>query len=252
MLTATQLFAIAHGKPMQLGKCRCALCGGPCDGAILIDSILSDTFTDWHHVAGDHLCGACLLTLRSEDRVDQARLYSWVLTEKSAQRYTKANLRELTDACLNPPAPPYAIILATSGQKHLIFKASVTHDRQVCAVDLEGERIEFIRAVLAARLDLCGRIAAAAGKPSLSEFNPTQLAMSLSGYWLEWEAIYEIWGQVKDEPLSRLAAFLTLKKEDSEHAYPSDRPADTAAIAAVRRGAIPAEARGACGPGLFA
>jgi hypothetical protein len=251
MLTATQLFSLAHRLTDPIGCERCALCGGPCDGAILIDSVLSDSFTDWHHVAGDYLCDACHRTLRAENREDQPRLYSWVLTESVAHRYTKANLRELTEWCLNPPAPPYVILIATSGQKHLLFKARVTHDPSIVGVDLEGDRIEFPPENLASRLDLCGRIVAATGKPALSEFNPVTLAIGLENYWREWEQIYNTWEQVKDEPLSRLATFLTLKKEDSQHGYPSNKVAATAPIGAVRREPISAKVGGDSGPGLF-
>src|SRR6202035_5054029 len=142
----------ARGIPLPIGDKPCALCGGNCDGEILIDSILSDSFTDWHCVDGEYLCPPCLLTLRAENREDQPRLYSWVLTEKSANRYTKANLRELMAACLKPPPAPYVILIAASGQKHLLFKARITHDSEIVGVDLEGERIEFMSADLASRL----------------------------------------------------------------------------------------------------
>lgn len=250
-MTATQLFSLAHGFPIPTGAERCALCGAPCDGEILIDSILSDSFTDWHHVAGDHLCPPCHMTLRAENREDQPRLYSWVLTETKAHRYTKANLRELAMACLSPPLPSYAIIIATSGQKHLIFKARVTHDPSVVGVDMEGERIEFTADALAARLELCGRIVAATGKPALSEYSPISLAIGLENYWCDWEQIFNQWEKVKDEPLSRLATFLTLKKEDSANAYPSDKPVITAPIGAVRRKPFPPKVSGNIRPGLF-
>lgn len=121
-MTATQLFAIAHGKSITPGPEQCGLCGGSCDGSIAIGSILSDSFTDWQQISGDALCESCLLTLRADSRTDQARLYSWVLTPMRALRKTKADLAELRMICLAPPPPPYCIVLADSGQRHLIYR----------------------------------------------------------------------------------------------------------------------------------
>src|ERR1700743_832118 len=117
-MTTPQLFALAHGKPVSPGAIRCAICYGTCASGRKTTDILADSFTDFSRVRGDTICEGCMLTLRAEDRGDQPRLYSWIITTKSANRYTKANLPELTVACLNPPVAPYSIVLAMSGQKH--------------------------------------------------------------------------------------------------------------------------------------
>lgn len=223
-MTATQLFSLAQGKPVIAGPEQCALCGGSCDASIPVTSVLSDSFTDWQHVHGDHLCASCLLTLRADERADQPRLYSWVLTEKTARKLTKANLAELRATCLNPPAPPYCIVLAESGQRHLLYRAGVIHDSIVAGAYLEGEQIEYVPEALAVRLDLCGRIVAATAKSALDEFDATAMSISLSEYWTDWTDIFERWCEVRDEPLSRLAGFLCENRVECQLKFPSDTP----------------------------
>lgn len=223
-MTATHLFSVAHGHAFAAGTERCALCGGSCGNSTRVDSVLSDSFTDWQHVHGDYLCAPCLLTLRADDRVDQPRLYSWVLTERAALKRTKAHLAELRDTCLHPPKPPYCIVLAESGQRHLLYRASVTHDATVAGVDLEGERITYLPWDLAERLQLCGMIVAATAKGALSEFEPVGLAIALSEYWSDFESVFERWVRVRNEPLSRLATFLIGGREECRVAFPSDLP----------------------------
>ena len=223
-MTATQLFSLAHGNAPPSGDRECSLCSGNCDGKTLVRSILSDSFTDWQHVHGDFLCPCCLLTLRSDERADQSRLYSWVLTESTARKLTKGDLAELRATCLNPPAPPYCIVLADSGQRHLLYRASVTHDAVIAGVDLEGERIEYSPADLAVRLELCRRIVAATAKGALAEFDPVQLAMSLQNYWGNWEPLFQQWQVVHCEPLSTLAAWLCPNREECQNEYPCTVP----------------------------
>lgn len=249
-MTTPQLFAKAHGKPVASGGIRCALCYGSCATGSPVADVLSDSFTDFARVRGDTLCDGCMMTLRAENREDQPRLYSWVLTDLSAKRYTKANLTELSTACLNPPEPPYAIVLAMSGQKHLLFKSSPCFDPVMAAIDLEGERVEYLPADLSNRITLCKRIAVACGKPTLSEYNPASMSIQLSNYWQEWQSLADQWKSVRGEPLSRLATFLTPGKDALKDEYPSDIESSTPA-AKAGRAVIPPKTGGTGGPGLF-
>lgn len=223
-MTTTELFSIAHRLPIIHGSEQCALCGGSCGNATRVDSVLSDSFTDWQHVHGDYLCAPCLVTLRADSRVDQPRLYSWILTERAALKRTKAHLAELRETCQRPPTPPYCIVLADSGQRHLLYRASVTYDAAMAGVDLEGERIAYLPRELSDRLETCGQIVAATAKGALSDFEPVGLAIALSEYWADWESIFERWDHVRNEPLSRLATFLIGGREECRVAFPSDLP----------------------------
>lgn len=249
-MTTPQLFAKAHGKPVIPGGIRCALCWGSCATGSPVADVLSDSFTDFARVRGETLCDGCMMTLRADNREDQPRLYSWVLTDMAAKRYTKANLFELSAACINPPDPPYSIVLATSGQKHLLYLAPVNLSREVATVMLEQDSITFRPYVLAHRLSLCKRIAAACGKPALADSSPMRLAIALPQYFTKWESILEEWIEVGQQPLSRLAAWLCPNMERSQHEYPSDVVATPTPSPIERRG-VQATVGGPDGPGLF-
>ncbi|HEY3967266.1 MAG TPA: hypothetical protein VGM05_22090 [Planctomycetaceae bacterium] len=247
-MTTPQLFAKAHGNPVTPGGIQCALCYGSCAAGSPVADVLSDSFTGFARVRGETLCDGCMMTLRAENREDQPRLYSWVLTDLAKKRYTKANLFELSAACINPPDPPYSIVLATSGQKHLLYLAPVNLSRDAVTVMLEQEQVTFRPPELADRLELCKRIAAACGKPALADSSPIRLAIALPQYFTKWESILEEWEAVGHEPLSRLSAWLCPNMERSQHEYPTDI---ASAASATERRRIPATTGGIDGPGLF-
>jgi CRISPR type IV-associated protein Csf1 len=246
VLTAPQLFAAALGAPCPAGDHRCFFCGAACDQSFRAADHRSDTFTGWSTVAfpaSPFVCGGCVLATDERDSSRRPRQASWVFTREAARRVDKGDAATLRDVCLSPPEPPFAVALAVSGQKHLIFLAPVNLSRDVVAVQLELERVTYRPAELAARLDLCGRVVAAAGKPAAQEPPSASLSVRLAAYWADPRPAME-WFYVWGEPASRLAAFLSMKMEDARARYPSD-------VADVRRRRVPARAGGAGRPGLL-
>lgn len=244
-MTATQLFARAMGT-MDFGTGeRCFYCGGECDRRHTSAEFVKPTFTGHSCVAfpeSRYVCAGCVAAMNSQCRFDgydkpqKVWSYSWVVSPAGAERYTKANLPQLTAACINPHEPPFAIAIADSGQKHQLYLAPVNHERETVTVVLECERITYRPCDLSERLLLCKRVAAAAGKPSLAEVPTHKLASMLAAYWVDWEQVYESWAAVAGEPCSRLAAWLCPKREDCQH----DNPSNIVAVAPKsdrRRGA---------------
>jgi len=152
----------------------------------------------------------------------RVRCFSWVITAQQAQAATKADLAYLRNVCLNPPPPPCAIVLSDSGQKHLLYRGVVNHARDPLTVTLETERITYWIAKLRTRLSLCGHLIAATGKPALSEPPDARLGMAVIGRYRDGEAFINQWQYVWQEPLSRLASWLSPPKEVCERDYPSD------------------------------
>lgn len=222
MSSATQLFATALGEQLAPGPRRCFYCGAACGGLHAAAGHVKDTFTGYARVAfarSGFVCGGCVLAMREDmpmpgrDKPQKTRNYSWVVTAHAATPHTKADLPALAAACLDPPEPPFAIVLADSGQRHLIHLAPVNAAREAVSVMLEEERIDYRPPALAERRALCVRIAAAAGKPAL--LGPWSVAQSAAvmDRWPDGETMIETWLRVRSDPLSRLAAWLTPAKE---------------------------------------
>ena len=226
-ITAPQLFAGIQ----PAGSRRCFYCGGQCGDEYTAREYVASSFTARDTVAGgEFVCAGCVAALneladitlldgtcRTTQRV---RCYSWIITDGSSLAATKSHRSQLSSLCLNPPEPPYVICLSDSGQKHLLYRGVVAWSKDPATITLEGERITYKPADLAARLLLCRRVCAATGKPALLEAMRPVLLMRLVEHHLD-ESLPGEWLAVCKDPVTRLAAWLCPPKEECEREFPS-------------------------------
>lgn len=251
MLTASGLFI---GQE-QSGEHRCFYCGSFCGSDHKAKDYVKDTFTNRDIVrfpGSGYVCRGCVESLgagsdeitmvdgtirpRTSPRGMQPRMFSWVLSKTGNLAATKAHISQLREIILSPPEPPFAIILADSGQKQLIFRAPVAWDRGWYPLLLEDMEImvdtERLREYLVTAMQFC----AATGKPALMEAEQPSLAIRIYDYY-ESSDPWEAWVRIYQEPLARLAAWLCPNKEDSQNEYPG-----------VERGEVPARNGGSNRP----
>lgn len=142
-MNATHLLIKDYTEPCSLYKC--CICGANADGSLLGRDYFGDTFSDYRLMAypgSDYICTPCAVSLKdvpsgrvsyidgsvklpkSEKRGLGWRFFSWVLVEgKEPVGATKAHCAQLVDALRHPPLKKYfAIIIADSGQKQLIYR----------------------------------------------------------------------------------------------------------------------------------
>ncbi len=223
--TATQLFARHKGEAVRSGVHVCFYCGGFCDDGMPAKKHVKPTFTALDTVAqGTHVCGGCLCAMNEKAELQlidgairngqKTRCYSLIAHEGGAFAATKAHRKELLALCRNPPSPPYVISISDSGQKHLLYLSKIGKSAEVATVNLEGEAISYRPADFEKRLALCLRMCAAIGKPALSGslgISQQMIAMERFGE----DALTE-WLAVCDEPLTKLAVWLTPPKRECE------------------------------------
>jgi len=222
---ATELLSIVEGKPCG-GPNQCYFCGAPCHGLNPLRQYLKKTFTDFDAITcpqSQFVCNGCVLSFREKvemegrDKPQKMRTYSWVITDRVAVPYTKGEIAELRSACLFPPDPPYAIAIAVSGQKHVIFKTRVCNDSSRGVVCMEGEVIDYDHHRLADRIELVTRILSVTGKPSLSVEPDTSMAMRLHDIYGEAGfELFEQWQSIRTQPLSRLSVFLSPPQKEAK------------------------------------
>lgn len=223
--TATQLYA---GTLSPSGDARCFYCGGQCSSTSSppASAHLKATFTTRDTVAaGDRVCGGCLAAMDESAAItlpdglsrtgQKVRCYSWVITSTNRIAATKAHREFLRDACLSPPPPPFVLCLSESGQKHLLYRARVCWSREIITATLETETVTYSPAALAARLDLCKRVVAAIGKPAAAAHPAISQQMKLL------QAIGEPsltnWLDIREQPLTRLALFLSPSMKECQN-----------------------------------
>jgi len=225
---------MAHGARCG-GPNRCFYCGAACGVARPAAEYVRDSFTGRDSVVAPGspwVCEGCVLCLRDAadvtlvtgetrhmDRI-AVRAWSWLVTPDAALAASKAHLDALRASCLNGLSPaPWAVVLSDSGQKHLLYRGRVNFGPPPWVVTLEGEPITYRPESLAARLALCGKLVAATGKPALAEPVSWRFAAAVIGRYDDGEALISEWSQAREEPLSRLAAWLSPNKETCDGTY---------------------------------
>lgn len=236
---APQLFAKCSGSH------RCFWCGGPCGDSAPVR--VSSTFWDWDAVAdrtSPWQCAGCVEALDERrvmpgrDKPQKTRNYSWLFRErKKPVPYTKADLATLRKLCLKPPAGRWALSLAESGQKHIIYRTPVNLGGGVVAVQLELRTVWYRPAELARRLPVCDRIAAAIGKPVLAGPLDFGAEMRFADYFgADQFSIVQPYNAGWNDPVWRLAAFLSLGKKEAQVEYPQYAQAGHGRVSAAAGG----------------
>jgi len=224
------------------GNKLCYFCGNECNQRFNTTDYVKDTFTNRDIICfpgSQYVCQGCVeslgngsydemlmldgtIKLRKNARGMSPRMYSWILTQKERLAATKAHIKDLREIILKPPNPPFAIVLADSGQKQIIFRCPVAYDQDNFPVLLEEEVIIVNIEHLKGYLEIATRLSAAVGKIALLEPNSINVVTRLFEYYGgSFESLYVSWLKIYRQPLARLAAWLCKNKEESENEYPS-------------------------------
>lgn len=179
-LTASQLIArtlalLPWEPPAPKGgerygaDARCWLCGGETAGVgWRRRGTFAPTFTNVNIVAvpsSQTVCQACVATSsgvawqryaarRPELGVKTThpiswRSYSHAVTISGHECPSRSRWRDLL---LEPPAPPFVFTIAISGQKHILFRSRIAHDRDRFPAQIEEESVWLERTAFASCL----------------------------------------------------------------------------------------------------
>ena len=230
MRSATEMFFISGGGIPQNGVHRCYFCGASCGDEFPTKDHVQDTFTNRdvvHFPGSEYCCPGCIeasgqgpdqmemldgvIRVRENARGMQPRMYSWIITASKRWAATKAHIAQIRAFILDPPDPPFVVVLADSGQKQLLFRAPVAHDRDRFPVLLEDQVIDVDRERLVTALEAADKLAEAIGKPGL--LSPPSMSL-----WVACEAHHgttdpmDTWGEWRNTSIGRLAAWLAKAK----------------------------------------
>lgn len=240
MITAPQLFA---GILNPSGEELCFYCGGTCDTSNTVKDFVKPTFTNRDIIrrpSSQYICSGCVCTLNERAEINLAneevrtgqktRLYSWVFDSNGRIAYTKAHLKRLTEIILNPPEPPFGIVLATSGQKQLLFRSVIAWSRDNFPVMVEEEIITVSITCLKEKLSIASIVIAAIGKPGLSEMSQSH-AIRFFDYYGNLN-MFGLWKSEMHNPINRLALYLSPSQKECQNEHPRIERANPGAIPA--------------------
>lgn len=236
-MRATRLLVPGHVEK-DTGE-KCCICGCGTGTALLGRDFFGDTFRDYREMQcrlSPFICSMCALSLkdvpsgvvtyldgskktpRSEKRGLGWRFFSWYLVEGCEPvGATKAHCRELRAVMAAPPiGKHFAIVIADSGQKQLIYRLEaqrITDPGTPYLVQFETEQVlidgEFWRL-----LSVADKIAAVVGKMRVLEpANYLTLSKGLERYGDTFADDFDFFTSRIGTPQARLCGFLALAEQ---------------------------------------
>lgn len=220
---------------------KCCICGCGTSNALLGKDYFGDTFRDYREMQdrlSPYICSMCALSLkdvpsgvvtyidgstktpRSEKRGLGWRFFSWVLEEgKAPIGATKAHCKELRDVMAHPPVEKkFAIIIADSGQKQLIYRLDaqfILSESTPYLVQFETEQV-LINTEFWKLLGIADRIASVVGKMRVLEpANYLFLQKCMDTYGESFAEDYQYFTQRAETAAARLCGFLALADKES-------------------------------------
>jgi len=216
----------------DFGKEKCVFCNSDCSKKILVSSFIKKTFTNYdllQNPDGLYMCKGCYFSMTDksieelimpdgEIKTNQsARTYSWVLTKKKKRAFSKRHIKEIKEIVLNPPKPPFAIVISDKGKKHLIFRSLVSYSRDDYVLQFEEESVFVNVKKLKDRIELCERIIAFCGKINILKYSKFKISKhSLPNVS---ESLLNQFFSIKEEKLMELAIFLSKNKKECYNEY---------------------------------
>jgi hypothetical protein len=227
------LGAPAFPPPRGVGRdAECWLCGGPTWGVGWPRAdALPETFTNHNRAAcpsSATVCQPCVffghkasweaytaahpeMGLKTGHAMSW-RCYSHAFSGAGHECPTRGRWRALL---LDPPAAPFLFVVAESGQKHILFRARVAHDRDVFPVQVEEDLVVVERERFAACLAALEALSALGfSKDSIvsGRYHAGQLLKVGLAAWRAAEDAFAPWRRTSPG-LVRLAAFCGHKPE---------------------------------------
>lgn len=189
----------------------CWLCGCKTYKGLPRNKVIRDTFTDgayarapWSNVVCPHCAWALdYKTLRN---------YSILAYSRGMEHPSRATIRRIL---LGPPEPPFALIVAESGQKWLHFKGRVSYQREAFPVRFEELDITVRPREFAGLLGAIEALYATFTKDEIAtgEYKSHRIReFGVEG----WENLENIIEPYRKSGVFRLALFVAQREEDEE------------------------------------
>ena len=125
---------------------NCTICGASTVGGIANKKMFSGHYCDWGiHKAqqSDHVCAGCAFTMLLNMQSHRCGLLRYSFLASDTLKI--CNRAQVRDYIINPPTPPFVMVVAVSQKKHLAIKSRMSYDRENYFCMLEEECIQVNR-----------------------------------------------------------------------------------------------------------